>query len=299
MEKQNITVSQAHAKIGDAVLKLFRISVNKPLIKNGGNKLIHEHVYYECHLILWGETRFVIDDRTVNVRERQLLIIPPKQGHQPFESETACSGASECVFGLTLEPEEGEFCCYPHFHAALQQAACTPIALPDGLYSRLTEFLDGFDALDGGLRARCRQLTNVYPLLYSLFDTINGFEMPRDSEQKIQNADVAVTLDTMVNGLSCSLGDIASVLGYSYRHTARRIREVYGDSLGNVRRAKMLSSAKTLLVQYPEMTLERIAWQSGFTGIHTMIRAFRVSENMTPTEYRNKLLAGKNGDAGK
>ncbi len=297
MNMQDITVSQTYAHIGDAALKLFRTFLSEPQRKTVGGKLFHEHVYYECHLLLRGRSNFVIGEHSVCVEERQLLIIPPKQDHRSFKSVSVQSDAKECVFGLTLEPTEGEFRCYPYFHAALQKAACTPIPLSDSLYNQLIDFLDGFEERGGILRNQCKQLSRVYTLLYLLFDAINGFELPQYSEQKNQNTNLAVTLDEMVNEPSYSLGDIARILGYSYRHTARRIREIYGDNLVNVRRAKMLSSAKALLVQNQKMTLESIARQSGFPSTHTMIRAFHSVESMTPTEYRNKMLSIEKGES--
>ncbi len=298
MQKQDIILTQSRAVIGDAAVKLFRISQSEPQPKTDGGKLIHMHVYYECHILMDGEADFTICDRSIHMKSRQMLIIPPKKEHQPFDMRSLQRGAKARVFGLMLESTDGEICCYPYFHAALQLAACTPISLHDVLYRHLIEYLDGFDNWGGGLRAQCRQITDVYPLLYSLFDLINGFELPQGTEQEKQNTDPAVTLDWMVNEPSYSLEDMARILGYSYRHTARKIKEIYGDSLTNIRREKMLSSAKMLLIQEPEMTLETVARQSGFAGILPMIRAFHSVENMTPTEYRNKILFENNGEVG-
>ena len=293
MEKENIILTQTPAVIGDAALKLFRISQSETTKKADGGKLIHMHMYYECHLLLHGEYVYSVGDHAVRMKEKQLLIIPPKQEHQPFEKK---AGAAERVFGLTVEPTDGEIRCYPYFCAALRQAVCTPISLTDDLYQQLLSFLDGFDALGSGLRAQCRQLTDIYPLLYALLDAINGFELPQNTGGDHRNTDPAVTLDWMVNDPSCSLEDIAHVLGYSYRHTARKIKEIYGDSLVNLRRNIMLSSAKSLLIHAPEMTLDSIAGQSGFTSTHAMIRTFHTVLGMTPTEYRNQMLFEKTGE---
>ena len=293
MEKENIILTQTPAVIGDAALKLFRISRSETTKKTDSGKLIHMHMYYECHLLLHGEYVYSVGDHAVRMKEKQLLIIPPKQEHQPFEKK---AGAFERVFGLTVEPTDGEIRCYPYFCAALRQAVCKPISLVDGLYQQLTTFLDGFDEQNSGLRTQCRQLTDVYPLLYALFDAINGFELPQNAEDGNRNSDPAVTLDWMVNDPSCSLEDIAHVLGYSYRHTARKIKEIYGDSLVNLRRNIMLSSAKSLLIHAPEMTLDSIAGQSGFTSTHAMIRTFHTVLGMTPTEYRNQMLFEKIGE---
>ena len=96
MGKDNIILTQAPAVIGDAALKLFRISQSETTKKTDGGKLIHMHMYYECHLLLHGEYVYSVGDHAVRMKEKQLLIIPPKQEHQPFEKK---AGAAERVFG--------------------------------------------------------------------------------------------------------------------------------------------------------------------------------------------------------
>ena len=295
MQKKDIILTQSQAVIGDAALKLFRISYTEPTPQAEGNKLIHMHVYYEFHVLIKGDAYFTIGDRTIHLQEHQMLIIPPRQEHHPFDSAAQQSGTEARAFGLTLELTEGEICCYPYFLAALQLAACTPILLSECLYHRLLAYLDGFDERGCGMRMQCRQLTEIYPLLYELFDTIHGFEMPQYLEQEKRDIDPMVALDCMINEPSYSLADISRVLGYSYRHTARKIQNIYGDSLTNIRRDKMLSTAKELLVQESETTLENVARQSGFSSTLALIRAFRSAENITPTEYRNQHIFENNG----
>ena len=295
MQNQDIILTQSRALIGDALLKLFQVGRTGPKCVADAKKLFHMHMYYECHILTKGEASFTIGNRSVRLRERQMLIIPPKQDHYPFDNLSMQKGAETRVFGLTLESTDGEICCYPYFLTALQRASCMPISLSDSLYGKLIAFLDGFNGRDGGLRAQCRRATEVYPLFYELLDAINGFGLSEYAEREARETDSTVMLDLMVNDPSFSLGDIAHVLAYSYRHTARKIKEIYGDTLSNVRREIMLLSAKALLVQRPEMRLASIARKSGFASTLAMIRAFRSTENMTPTEYRNKKLSEKNG----
>ena len=77
MEKENIILTQTPAVIGDAALKLFRISRSETTKKADSGKLIHMHMYYECHLLLHGEYVYSVGDHAVRMKEKQLLIIPP------------------------------------------------------------------------------------------------------------------------------------------------------------------------------------------------------------------------------
>lgn len=287
MGKSRIVVSQTRAHIGDAMLTLFRVDGNEPQEggDGDGSRLLHTHVYHECHLLIRGETTFFIDGSEIPMSAGQMLIIPPLKGHLPFrEGDADRGGAEEIVFCLTLENTLGESGFFAYFQTTLMYAACVPIGLSDELTQRFIRFQGGFDGQD--LRARCMQMTEVYPLIYALFDAINGYALPGKVKTEVGGRATAVTLDYMVNDPSCTLSDIARTLGYSYRHTARLIRETYHDSLHSIRRSYMLSSAKTLLRENPTMTLEQVAIQSGFSCVNTLIRTFRDAEQMTPTEYR-------------
>ena len=55
MRKQDIILTQSRAVIGDAALKLFRIGQTEPPSRKDGEKLIHMHVYYECHVLMMGD----------------------------------------------------------------------------------------------------------------------------------------------------------------------------------------------------------------------------------------------------
>ena len=66
-------------------------------------------------------------------------------------------------------------------------------------------------------------LRNYIPL-----DFTPSFERNRD--------DVLALLDVMVGKSEFSLSDIARHINYSPRHTARLIKQIYGDSLSSIRR---------------------------------------------------------------
>ena len=291
MEKHEIVISQTGILFGDAKLTLFRIMQEHIAEKTAGRNtpLFHSHVYYECHLLINGKTVFQIEEKNIELSEKQLLIIPPMQEHLPFHANVTLSDSTtEQVLGLTLEPADGENGFFSYFQAALMQASCVPITLPDAVFDGLLQLTKETNST--GLRQRFSRISEAHQLIFSLFDTINGCELPTYKENAEAVEDTMVRLDWMVNSSGYSLRDISAAIGYSYRHTARLICEVYGDSLTNVRRNSMLSSAKVLLTSYPEMTVEEVAQQTGFSGAHMLIRAFRAVMDITPTEYRRQHL---------
>ena len=124
-----------------------------------------------------------------------------------------------------------------------------------------------------------------------MFDTVNGFCLPQAGYLQTPVGDPTVTMDVMVTTPQYSLEDIASILGYSYRHTARLIRKTYGRSLADIRQQFILNSAKTQLLAHPTKAVDAIAEQCGCSDTHMLIRIFRKYENMTPTEFRRAHLS--------
>ena len=139
------------------------------------------------------------------------------------------------------------------------------------------------------LRDRCLQKTTAYEIVTVLFDQINGFQTsdvyPEDQKA---DEDKLLILDYLVNDVHCPLYIISEKLGYSVRHTARLIQQVYGKNLVELRQNEMLVSAKQLLIQHPKLSLENVAYKSGFPDVEAMQKTFMKLENCTPSEYRKQ-----------
>ena len=134
------------------------------------------------------------------------------------------------------------------------------------------------------------QKTMAYEIITTLFDQINGFQVPSEMhELHPGEAKKLMILEYLVNDL-LPISVIAENLGYTVRHTARLIRQVYGRSLGEIQDGIRLASAKWLLSQDSAMSMDNVAFQSGFASADCMRRAFRRWEHQTPTEYRKGTI---------
>ncbi len=298
MEYGDINVSKVDVTFGDARLSFCNLTVGKDKNVNLENMetkyQYHSHLYFECHIITAGTAYYRNLETQIAVERGQILIIPPHTEHCPIEaleyddttSQTPIMARDLCIM-LMLESAEGESGYYSYFYDSLQSVGCVPFEMPRLLLEKFIIFMDYYK--NPSLRERCFQKATAYDIITALFDLINGFRSTdqRLAEQKTSK-DKTVILDYLVNDLHCPLYVIAEKLGYSVRHTARLILQTYGQNLIDYRQKIMLDNAKRLLVQFPELSLEKIALDAGFSDEEAMRRTFMKWEKCTPLEYRKQ-----------
>ena len=284
MKLDNISICETRAELGDAAFTFYRVGFKTaPEGAKNHAPLYHSHFYYECHILDGGESSFLIQGQAVSAEADTMVIIPPYTGHYPFQSDGVTSDRVICMLLEQTEPATGEF---SYFKRTLNDICNKPITVSAEMKKALMRLYDGFG--ETGLRSECARKAAAYEVLVRLFDEINGFELtePRTENRGHENRSIA--LEMMVADVRYSLGDIASALGYSKRHTTRLILDRYGGSLLQVRQQNMVSTAKKLLLSTPSLTVEAVAMAAGFSCAAAMTAAFKKWENMTPTEYKQR-----------
>ena len=298
MEYGDINVSKVDVTFGDARLTFYKLFVGKDKNVNPFNMdeayQYHSHLFFECHIITVGTTYYRNLETQIAVERGQILIIPPHTEHCPIEaleyddttSQTPIMARDLCLL-LMLESVEGESGYYSYFYDSLQSVGCVPFEIPQLLIEKCLILMDYFN--NPTPRDRCMQKTTAYEIVTLLFDKINGFRTvnKHPEGQKTDDGKLLI-LDYLVNDVHCPLYIISEKLGYSVRHTARLIQQVYGKNLVELRQNEMLVSAKQLLIQNPKLSLENVAYKSGFTDVEAMQKMFMKLENCTPSEYRKQ-----------
>jgi len=298
MKNEDVAISKVDVVFGDAKFTFIDVeyikSEQEPVYvkKKEGRLYYHEHSYYEMHIITAGTAHYQEEDLSIAVERGKIIIIPPNRAHYPIlaqdygqNSQGTFDGARDLCLSLALEMVEGEVGYYSYFQESLQSIAGFPMDLPPLLMEKFLTFNDYYKKLS--LRDHCLQKTAAYELITGLFDHINGFQTTLQQCTTLNKEnDKTLILEVLINDPSYPLYLIAQKLGYSVRHTARLIQQIYGRNLSEIRQLKMVNSAKRLLVKSPRLSLEKIAKQSGFSDTETMQRIFLKWEKVTPTEYR-------------
>ena len=284
LKLDNISICETRAELGDAAFTFYRGGF-KTAPEGAKNRapLYHSHFYYECHILDGGESSFLIQGQAVSAEADTMVIIPPYTGHYPFQSDGTTGDRVICMLLEQTEPATGEF---SYFQRTVSDMCNLPISVSEPMKAALGRLYDSLGEV--GLRSECLGKAAAYEVLLHLFDEINGFELsgPRAENRGRDNRSIA--LEVMVADVRYSLGDIASALGYSKRHTTRLILDRYGGSLLQVRQQNMVSTAKKLLLSTPSLTVEAVAMAAGFSCAAAMTAAFKKWENMTPTEYKQR-----------
>ena len=136
---------------------------------------------------------------------------------------------------------------------------------------------------------RCRRKVIAYETILALLEELGAFRQSNDRGiDSPQENEQNVALDILINSYY-SLSEIAELLGYSSRHTARLIHQHYGMRLGEIRQHRMLKAAKDIIRQEPDLPMSRIALQVGFPSADSMKRTFLKYEKITPIAYRESI----------
>ncbi len=283
MQTKELLIRGIETQFEDTAVTLYKITAQA----DGGKAVIpadlwHSHFYYECHLLIPAGTPPETGGEA-HRPEGKLIIIPPHTEHYPLRFEDA----DDIVLGITLQQNgtDGRYTAY--FLTTLAKIAQSPLYLPPVLTETLILFYRRFDS--NRFRDRCYCRAAAHEIVFRLFDCANGFSLPEvRKEQNPALLPVAFNLEHLINDTSRSLSEIASILGYSPRHTARLIREKYGKNLGEIRKTSRIATAKKLLAGSENISLETAAIRAGFPSADAMARAFRKAGEAPPSQYRKK-----------
>lgn len=87
------------------------------------------------------------------------------------------------------------------------------------------------------------------------------------------------------------LTDVREFLPLNRSYLSRIFNEGFGESFSNVIRRLRIADAERLLINNPELPINRIGEMTGFSGSSAFNRAFVTSHNgLTPLQYRKKMV---------
>jgi len=87
------------------------------------------------------------------------------------------------------------------------------------------------------------------------------------------------------------LDEAARIAGRSRATLARRFRDLFGRTYGDVARRIRLEQARRLLLAKREWTVDQIASEVGYATGYSLTRAFAARFEMTPGAYRQARSA--------
>ena len=141
-----------------------------------------------------------------------------------------------------------------------------------------------YEAKDGGYLSRC--LSEIYRLYADLIAAESSPYLPTVMQKKTEAA-----RDFLLQNLSdpdLRQEAIAASIGVSEVYLRRLFRKHYGQSPNQFLTNERLRRARELMWN-PDLTLEEIALQSGFSTLQYFCRQFKKEFNVSPGRFREKL----------
>lgn len=134
--------------------------------------------------------------------------------------------------------------------------------------------------------AKCESMAMLYHIYSSVLQTATTTYIGHSARQRI--AEVREQIERSCHDSELSVNSLALQAGISEVHLRKLFRSLYGTAPSQYITACRLERAKQLM-QYPFLSLEECALQSGFSSLAYFSRVFRGAVGMTPTAYRRTV----------
>lgn len=227
----------------------------------------HLHQCFEIIVVLSGEMKVGVDQKSFILKEKDALLSFPNQIHS---MESASSSHFLCIFSPSLVqsfaskvsdklPQNNKFKPDEYLINALEklEPSSSTAAKKGVLYSLCAQF-DKTAVYD------TRSFKNE-KLLYKIFSFV---------EENFSKA--------------CSLTELSKDTGYDYSYLSRYFKKSTDISFNNYVTQFRLSHACYLL-ENTDLSILQCAFDSGFVSLRSFNRCFKEQLGMTPTQYLKNL----------
>jgi AraC-like DNA-binding protein len=134
---------------------------------------------------------------------------------------------------------------------------------------------------------RKETLKDYFTSPLSAFDLVDGKLTHKEDKGFLQHILDIINNNLLEENLSAQF--VAEKLNISTRHLYRKLNEICDKSLAEMIRDCKLHVAQNLLLN-TKLTIDEIAYKSGFANRATFYKVFAEKFNATPKEYREKSM---------
>lgn len=264
-------------------------------------RIIFDH---ELVLNLAGQWKLVLGRTVHPVEPHQLIFIPPFVPHrmdcplgQPTDHVAIHFDFAPGVPSLGRNPSRRT----PYevrFSEGLAIPSRTTLHKNDRVEREILELLEARRAATGWEEVAVRGC--LLRILTALFEEAR--RRPREGSVRGGGWRTQTLIERVTGHVSGHLAEplraaaLARVAGLSLSHFNRRFREYTGHSPLDYVRQRRIARARELLANV-DLTIKEIAAQTGFTDPYQFSKAFRRWDGLSPSEFREAVLAGKRTSA--
>lgn len=277
--------SYALTEIFHSDLKILFITDDKATAVDNVSP-VHVHSFWELFCVEKGSMTFTAEKEVIQVREGQLLLVPPSLYHA-----TLGNGKTEkhSVFfsAERIKSKEANLL-YDRFLSAFSVEKALVFRDEDGTGGLLKAILRLSENTDVAVRWREQAL--ITELIFRLWDRLEKGERQAPPFYPVGNSEPVYkyAIERLMDlYLDCDIGlDVLSdKLCISQKSLTRIIRESYGKSFQELKTELKMRNAKKLLTE-TQMTIGQISQSVGYSTERGFLLAFKKYEGVSPTQYR-------------
>lgn len=210
---------------GDAEVSFFNIVLEPELDYTAFE---HRHSYFEVHIAL-DPYKLYLGDTKVNVKEGEIIILPPATKHRIIVAD---GNKKPTVVSFALRKINGDKGFYELFTKQLMKNALKPIPAV-GIKTAETVLLNNTEYYKTVLG-----ILKLKSVAAEFFEAL-FCELDMDKNILVNGSrDVEVLIDVLANAPDMTVQKIAAATNYSPRQISRIIKQRYGTTLTEFKKAK-------------------------------------------------------------
>lgn len=254
----------------------------------------HRHSCLEIAIPLAGSYTYVFEDRTIALKEKEILFVPPDMLHK-------ISGTREGIRFIFLFKIDflKSFFDYPDFEELIREPLIvnneTYPEIYNRVYARFMEISNLYFFYTSSVKETpiFSQLLGIISLLTNNNCT-DSMAVPDNDKQR----EIYIKLRSLLEWLSIhytesvTMEEAANYIGYSKFHFARIFKEYTCMTFYDYQTTLKLKSVVEKLSD-SELSISEIALSSGFNNLTSLSRNFEKHYGCSPSQYRQRIRRRK------
>lgn len=243
----------------------------------------HTHDYIELVCQLQGDIEHIVNNHRFKVKNHQLIVIGQNDTHQNIEAD------SVSVIILLSEKYLNNILLESAFDRTvfdiknyLATAAPVVISMNQQMIYLIQQLYDNYQSRSSAYYIRQRLLISQFLLEFE--------QQATDFRQQVPKNQNDVVTYIFKNIKNASLNDYAELVHYSPVTVGARIKKQYGVSFSELVKQIRLKMAADLLVQ-SDKSVELVMLEIGYNNKTYFYTNFKQTYNLSPANYRKKMLA--------
>ena len=282
--------------LGDASFVVTDKAIRLTKSSNKWVNTTHFHVDYEIHMVLSGNAVIEIDGEDKFINEGEICLLAPKSSHYPKNSSEDLikpNFSFNVIRNYSHHNLEKTFSEYAYYDNIFKSIKTYAILKDKELIKIISEILElehseqNEHILQTAFATFFIKLASVIKKQNRLTDSqVVGDSY--ESENSFKQRKVVEEFFQRKYNQQVGIEDLAKDLCISIPQTHRVVKKIFGVGFKKILTKQRITHA-CMLIKSKTISLEEVAYQSGYTSYNGFLSAFKNYMGKSPKEYEKEL----------